>query len=166
MHLQRCSVCDPAQIFFTSKFSCLVFCNTTNKIEIGTSNRWGNHLHQSLWWANQKHWAAVMSYLLHSFLEVHTIYQPSQTVQLYWAKTMFLSQTSMFFFLKIIPFYVQDNSWATLEMLLVPNFQRGHSGVFGRCVRFFSTLSLVFKSISLIFGMYIMFNEALGWEHY
>jgi hypothetical protein len=26
-----------------------------------------NHLDQSLWWANQKHWAAVRSYLLHSF---------------------------------------------------------------------------------------------------
>jgi hypothetical protein len=27
-----------------------------------------NHLDQSVWWANQKHWAAVRSYLLHSFL--------------------------------------------------------------------------------------------------
>jgi hypothetical protein len=47
-HLQWYSVCDPAKIFLTSKFSCLVFCNTTNKIEIGTSNRWENHLHESL----------------------------------------------------------------------------------------------------------------------
>jgi hypothetical protein len=26
-----------------------------------------NHLDESVWWANQKHWATVRSYLLHSF---------------------------------------------------------------------------------------------------
>jgi hypothetical protein len=31
-----------------------------------------NHMDQSLWWANQKHWAAVRSYLLHSSLHVHS----------------------------------------------------------------------------------------------
>jgi len=31
-----------------------------------------NHLDQSLWWANQKHWEAVRSYLVHSFLQVHS----------------------------------------------------------------------------------------------
>jgi hypothetical protein len=40
-HLQRCSVCDPAKIFFTFKFSCVLFCNLTNKTETGTSNKWG-----------------------------------------------------------------------------------------------------------------------------
>jgi hypothetical protein len=40
-HLQRCSVCDPAKIFFTSKFSYVLFCNPTNKSETGTANRWG-----------------------------------------------------------------------------------------------------------------------------
>jgi hypothetical protein len=28
---------------------------------------------QSLWWANQKHWAAVISYLLHYFPHMHII---------------------------------------------------------------------------------------------
>ncbi len=36
-----------------------------------------NHLHQSLWWAKQKHWAAaVRSYLLHSSLQVHSAAEP------------------------------------------------------------------------------------------
>jgi hypothetical protein len=35
-----------------------------------------NHLDESLWWANQKHWAAVRSYLLHSFLQVHSVAAP------------------------------------------------------------------------------------------
>jgi len=35
-----------------------------------------DHLDESLWWANQKHWAAVKSYLLHSFLEVHSAHAP------------------------------------------------------------------------------------------
>jgi hypothetical protein len=35
-----------------------------------------NHLDQSLWWANQKHWAAVRSYLLNSFLQVHSAAAP------------------------------------------------------------------------------------------
>jgi hypothetical protein len=32
-----------------------------------------NHLDQSLWWANQKQWPEVRSYLLHSFLQVHIV---------------------------------------------------------------------------------------------
>jgi hypothetical protein len=86
-HLQRCSVCDPAQIFFTSKFSCLVFCNTTNKIEIGTSNRWGNHLHQIIMMGQSETlcsshviFITLFSGGAHRF---SAIYQPSQTVQLY-----------------------------------------------------------------------------------
>jgi len=35
-----------------------------------------NHLDQSLWWTNQKHWATVRSYLLHSFLQVHSTAGP------------------------------------------------------------------------------------------
>jgi len=30
----------PAKIFFTSKFSYVLFCNPTNKTETGTANRW------------------------------------------------------------------------------------------------------------------------------
>jgi hypothetical protein len=39
-HLQWCSVCDPAKIFLTSKFSYLLFSNLTHKTETGTANRW------------------------------------------------------------------------------------------------------------------------------
>ncbi len=56
-----------------------------------------NHLDQSLWWANQKHWAVVRSYLLHSFLQVHSAAAPftshGNVQHLCWAKTIFLSQT-------------------------------------------------------------------------
>jgi hypothetical protein len=40
-HLQRCSACNPAKLFFTSKFSYLIFCNPTHKTETGIANRWG-----------------------------------------------------------------------------------------------------------------------------
>jgi len=39
--------------------------------QIGGGLLIANHLDQSLWWANQKHWVAIRSYLLHSFLQVH-----------------------------------------------------------------------------------------------
>jgi hypothetical protein len=69
-HPHRCSVCDPAYIFLTSKFSYLLFCNPTHKTENGTAIWWelliANHLDQSLWLANQKQGSPVKSYLLHS----------------------------------------------------------------------------------------------------
>jgi hypothetical protein len=40
-HLQLYSICDPAKIYFTSKFSYVLFCNPTHKTETGTANRWG-----------------------------------------------------------------------------------------------------------------------------
>jgi hypothetical protein len=40
--LQRCSVCYPAKIFFTSEFSYLLFYIPTHKLEIGTANRLGS----------------------------------------------------------------------------------------------------------------------------
>jgi hypothetical protein len=51
--IQRCSVYDPAKIFFTSKFSHVLFCNPTHKTEGGAANRWGgrlivNHMDESL----------------------------------------------------------------------------------------------------------------------
>jgi hypothetical protein len=58
-----------------------------------------NHLDESLWWANQKHWAAVRSYLLHSFLQVHSsaalFTKQRRRAQLWGAKTTFLNQTVM-----------------------------------------------------------------------
>ncbi len=35
-----------------------------------------NHQDESLWWANQKHWAEIRSYLSHSFLQVHSSAAP------------------------------------------------------------------------------------------
>jgi hypothetical protein len=35
--------------------------------QIGRGVLTANHLDQSLWWANQKYWTAVRSYLLHPF---------------------------------------------------------------------------------------------------
>ncbi len=55
------------------------FANPTHKTETGTQQissgglLIANHMVQSLWWANQEHWAVVRSYLLHSFLQVHRI---------------------------------------------------------------------------------------------
>ncbi len=72
-HLQQCSICDPLNIFFQHPSSVYVlFCNPTHTTETRRANRWGrliiaNHLDQSLWWTNQKHWAPVRSNLLHSF---------------------------------------------------------------------------------------------------
>jgi len=58
-----------------------------------------NHRDQSLWWANQKHWAAVRSYLLHSFLEVHSSVAPftshgKRGVKLCWAKTNYFPESN------------------------------------------------------------------------
>jgi hypothetical protein len=60
-------VCDPAKMFFTSKFSYLSSCNPTHKTETGTANKQvrgvliANHLDQSLlWWVNQKHSSAAV----------------------------------------------------------------------------------------------------------
>ncbi len=35
------SMCDLAKIFFTAKFSYLLFCNPSHKSETGIANRWG-----------------------------------------------------------------------------------------------------------------------------
>jgi hypothetical protein len=62
----------PCKNVFSHLSSIIIFCNPTHKIEIGTINRQGTTnskpLGQSLWWANQKHWITVKSYLLHYFL--------------------------------------------------------------------------------------------------
>jgi hypothetical protein len=38
-----CSVCDPAKIIFTSKFSYVLFCNATNKTETETAKLVGDY---------------------------------------------------------------------------------------------------------------------------
>ncbi len=71
--------------------------------QIGGGLLIANHLDESLRFANQKHWAAIKSYLWHSFLQVQrrlysctrcrAFYQPHQRVHFCRAKTIFLSQT-------------------------------------------------------------------------
>jgi hypothetical protein len=79
MMLERLQWCSK-NIFFTSKFNYLLFSNLTHKTETGQQIGEGlliaNHLDQLLRWADQKHSAAVKSYLLHSFLQVHSIDVP------------------------------------------------------------------------------------------
>ncbi len=48
-HLERCWVCDSEKIFFTSKFSYVLFCNSTNKTETGTANTWGTTNSKTAW---------------------------------------------------------------------------------------------------------------------
>ncbi len=106
-HPLWCSVCDPAKIFLTFKFSYLLFCNPTHKTETGTANRWelliANHL-DNIWLANRKQGPAVRSYLLHSSITgaqfCCACYQPEQFDQICRRKTIFLSQIgicSLFF---------------------------------------------------------------------
>jgi hypothetical protein len=91
-------------MFFTSKFSYLLFRNPTHKTEIGQQIRGklliAIHLDQSLRWANQNHWLVVRSYLLHSFRQVPTVaaafHKPPQTVQWCSAKTILVSKTMTF----------------------------------------------------------------------
>jgi hypothetical protein len=49
------------------------FGNPTNTTVTGTTCTWGlliaNHMDESLWWTNEKYWAAVKSTLLHSILD-------------------------------------------------------------------------------------------------
>jgi hypothetical protein len=111
-HLQWCSVCDPAKIFFASKFSYILFCNpTTHKTktgqQIGGGLVIGNHLDRSVWYANQKQSSSQIIFItLFSAGAQHccAFHQPPQTVQLCWAKTIFLSETGIFW-LFFIQFY-------------------------------------------------------------
>jgi hypothetical protein len=102
-HLQRCWVCDPAKIFLTSKFSLYSFSATPHiKFKLGPQIGGGlliaNHLDQSVWWANRRHWAAVRSYYYSLFCRCIALLRllPAFCVQLCRAKTNFLSQTGMF----------------------------------------------------------------------
>jgi hypothetical protein len=142
-HLQLCSACDSQNIFFTSKFSHLLFSNPTHKPENGMANRCGglliaNHLDQSLWWANQKNWAAVRSHFVHCFLEVHRVVarHASATPQL--LLEVMLSQN---YFTEpnrhVLTFYhsivlVRITYWGPLKMLFL-----GHQDCLGIAKQFY-----------------------------
>jgi hypothetical protein len=82
----------------------------------------GNHLDKSSWWTNQKHWAAVKSYLLCSFVQVqrvvavpftrhYKVYNYAEPKPFSWTKT---SQILTFLHL-ILLFRIAY--WIPLEML-------------------------------------------------
>ncbi len=71
-------------------------------VQIGGETTIANHKDQSLWSASQEQGPAVRSYLLHSSLPgvklCDAFYQPQQTVQKCWAKTILLSNSTCFDF--------------------------------------------------------------------
>jgi hypothetical protein len=78
----------------------MYYCFATPPIKLKRGQQIGggliaNHLEQSLWSTNQKHWAAVRSYLLHSFLQGHSADVPfTSRSNMRSVKTIFLSQTA------------------------------------------------------------------------
>ncbi len=90
--LQLRSVCDPAKIFLTSKFSYLLFFPTqSHRTKTGTANRWeiSNYTKPPI----RSHGSVVRSYLLHSSLTGVTLccafYQPHETVRKFWGRNHF-----------------------------------------------------------------------------
>jgi hypothetical protein len=97
--LHRCSVCDLAKIFFTSKFSYLLFVNPNIETNTGISNRCGT--------TNSKPLGPIIimgqsetlssSEIIFSTLfflrcaSCCALYYPLHTLQLRWAKTIFLN---------------------------------------------------------------------------
>ncbi len=92
--LQLCSVCDRAQVFFTSKFSYFLFYNPIVKLklgqQIGGELLIANHLDQSLWWGQSETLSSspiiiptLFSASAQCFCAFH---QPLQILQLCWAK--------------------------------------------------------------------------------
>jgi hypothetical protein len=98
------SISSSAQYVTLRKYishpSLVMYCFATSPIKLKWGQQTGggliaNHLEQSLWWANQKHRAAVRSYLLHSFLQGHSADAPfTSHANMRSAKTIFLGQTA------------------------------------------------------------------------
>jgi hypothetical protein len=64
-------------IFHIQVFSYILFF-ATPLVKLKLGQQIANHVHQLLWSTNQKHWVAVRSYLLHSFLQVHSSFTSLQ----------------------------------------------------------------------------------------
>jgi hypothetical protein len=79
-HLHWCSVCDPAKIFLTSKFSYLPFSNPTHKTKTWTANRWETTN------SNPHGPIKLSSQLTKGVRLCCAFYQPQQTVQTFCAK--------------------------------------------------------------------------------
>ncbi len=87
-----------------------------------------NHLDQSLWWANQKYWAVVRSYLLHSFLQMHSVAVPfshfklcnyTEPIPLCWAEPVYCDFSSS-------NCTVQLHILSTAGDALIPKFSKKH----------------------------------------
>jgi len=86
--------------------------------QIGGGLLIANHLDESLWWANQKHWVPVRSYLLHSYLQVHSAAVPFTShgnTQNYVEPKRFSEAKLAYFEFSSSNFTVQDH--IPLEML-------------------------------------------------
>ncbi len=99
----------PCKMFFTSKFTYLLFCNPNIKRKLRQQKNEGlliaNHLDQSLWWANQKRWSESDHICYTLFCRCTALLRISPaTAHLCGAKTIFLSQTSTFWIF-FIQFY-------------------------------------------------------------
>jgi len=130
-HLQRCKVCDRAKYFSHPSLVMYSFATPPIKLKLGQQTGGGllitNHLHQSLWWTNQKYRAPVKSYLLHSFFfQVQRSGEPftshgnvrnyAEPKRFSWVNRHILDFLHRFLLCRI-------THWAPLEMLLVPEAQ-------------------------------------------
>ncbi len=81
-----------------------------------------NHLDQSLWWPNHKHWARVRSHLLHSFQQVRKVVAPFTSYRKLCnhaePKPIFLSQIGIFLTFLHLILLCRITNWTPLEMLL------------------------------------------------
>jgi hypothetical protein len=112
----KSSICDSAKIFFTSKFGYLLICSLTHKTETGTANRWETIYSKP---PGPIRTMGQLETLISSQIIFITlfprgaqcvcaIYDPQQTLQLCEPKTIFLSQTGIFW-LVFIKFYCADH---------------------------------------------------------
>ncbi len=124
-HLQQCSVCDPEKIFFTSKFSYVLFSNPTHKTETQTTKRWGTTNDSkppgSIIMTDQSETLSISQIIFITLFSAGTqsccaLYQPHHSVQLCGTKTIFLSQTGTCWIFFIQFFFTYP---AQLKMLLV-----------------------------------------------
>jgi hypothetical protein len=119
-------MCDLAKMFFTSKFSHLVFSNPANKTETGTPNRWGTTNSKPLGPIIMIGQSETLSRSQITFITLFSAgaerccayYQLGQPVELCWAKTIFMSQTGIFG-LSSSNFIVQDHFLSTTPHILV-----------------------------------------------
>jgi hypothetical protein len=132
-HLQQCSICDVAKNIFhiQVELSYVLFCNPTHKTKTRDIKKAGrlliaNHLDQSLWWANRNHWAAVRSYLLHSFWEVNSVAVPFTrhgNMRNYVKPNPFPCIKPSYLGFSSPNFTMQITYWALFEMLLAAFFK-------------------------------------------